>query len=54
MFNSGDLVRGTRGKGVDLKPFVPANDPEDPTDKTTEPFANPRSWAAFILIGDPT
>ncbi len=46
---SNGVARGSRGKGVDLKvvgdPKVPAKD--------TKPFAHPKYWAAFILIGDP-
>jgi CHAT domain-containing protein len=42
-----------RGKGQEaLKVVSPAADPQaDP--KQVRPFAHPKYWAAFILIGDP-
>jgi CHAT domain-containing protein/tetratricopeptide (TPR) repeat protein len=40
------VARGTRGKGVDLKVATTES-------KDTKPFAHPKYWAAFILIGDP-
>ncbi len=43
---SNGVARGTRGKNVDLK--VVATDSKD-----AKPFAHPKYWAAFILIGDP-
>ncbi len=43
---SNGIARGTRGKGVDLK--VVATETKD-----AKPFAHPKYWAAFILIGDP-
>jgi CHAT domain-containing protein len=39
------VPRGTRAKGVDLK--VVATETKD-----AKPFALPKYWAAFILIGD--
>lgn len=47
------VVRGTRGKGEDLKLVVPTADPKEPTAKDAKPFAHPRYWSAFVLIGDP-
>ena len=47
------VVRGNRGKGEKLKPVVPVMDPTQPGAKEIKPFADPRYWAAFILIGDP-
>jgi CHAT domain-containing protein len=48
------VARGTRGKGEDLKLLaVPSADPKAPPGKDTKPFAHPKYWAAFILIGDP-
>ena len=43
---SNGVARGTRGKNVDLK--VVATETKD-----AKPFAHPKYWAAFILIGDP-
>jgi tetratricopeptide (TPR) repeat protein len=43
---SNGVARGTRAKGVDLK--VVATETKD-----AKPFAHPKYWAAFILIGDP-
>ncbi|MBX3401149.1 MAG: CHAT domain-containing protein [Gemmataceae bacterium] len=40
------VARGARGKNVDLK--VVATETKD-----AKPFAHPKYWAAFILIGDP-
>src|SRR5262249_35344235 len=44
---------GARGKGQEaLKLAPPAADPKaDP--RQVKPFAHPRYWAAFVLIGDP-
>ena len=46
--------RRTRGKGEDLKLTVPVNDLKQPVEKDAKPFAHPRFWSAFILIGDPS
>ncbi len=46
------VVRGDRGK-VTLESPVIARDSQLPLSKDTKPFAHPRYWAAFILIGDP-
>jgi CHAT domain-containing protein len=46
---SNGVARGNRGKNVDQKV---AADPMAPT-KDAKPFAHPKYWAAFILIGDP-
>ncbi len=43
---SGGIDRGTRGKGVRVKPIPKVENDE-------KPFAHPKYWAAFILIGDP-
>lgn len=45
--------RGTRGKGEDLKLAVPATDSKQPVARDFKPFAHPRFWSAFVLIGDP-
>ena len=50
---SGGVVRGTRGKGELLTLVVPLVDPKAPAAKDAKPFAHPRYWSAFILIGDP-
>ncbi len=46
------ISRGERGPYRKLK-----SDPKDPKEvpstKDDKPFANPRYWAAFILVGDP-
>jgi CHAT domain-containing protein len=47
---SNGVARGVRGKGDLLKLAVPAVDPRA---KDAKPFAHPKYWAAFILIGDP-
>jgi CHAT domain-containing protein len=50
----GTITNGVaRGKGQEaLKVAPPAADPKaDP--KEVKPFAHPRYWAAFVLIGDP-
>jgi CHAT domain-containing protein len=47
------VVRGERGKDEELKLVVPAADAKEPAAKDAKPFAHPRYWAAFILIGDP-
>jgi tetratricopeptide (TPR) repeat protein len=47
------LLKGViRGPDEDLPPLLPER-PEEPKDKTAPPYAHPRYWAAFILIGDP-
>jgi len=48
-----DVVRPSRGKVDLLKPVVPAVDPKQLPGKVSKPFAHPRYWSAFILIGDP-
>lgn len=45
------VARGTRDKGVELR-LAPAPDPTAPG-KGDRPFAHPRYWAGFVLIGDP-
>ena len=47
---SNGVARGVRGKGETLKLAPPAVDPQA---KDAKPFAHPKYWAAFILIGDP-
>jgi CHAT domain-containing protein len=47
------VARGTRGKGAVLNPIAPPADPTAPAAKDTKPFAHPKYWAAFVLIGDP-
>jgi CHAT domain-containing protein len=47
------VIRPSRGKGEPLNLIVPVTDPKHPTTKTSRPFAHPRYWSAFILIGDP-
>jgi CHAT domain-containing protein len=46
-------ARSTRGKDEVLNLVVPSTDPKAPPAKDTVPFANPKYWAAFVLIGDP-
>jgi CHAT domain-containing protein/Flp pilus assembly protein TadD len=48
-----DVNRQDRGKGERLNLVVPPVDPTAPEDKANKPFAHPRYWSAFILIGDP-
>jgi CHAT domain-containing protein len=44
-----DLVKGElRGTVVKGKPVV-----QLPKERADEPYAHPRYWAAFILLGDP-
>ena len=47
------VVRGERGKGKLLNPVAAASREGPSTGKMSKPFADPRFWAAFILIGDP-
>lgn len=50
------VVRGSRGKDEDLKLAIPSADSKQPTTAaaiSAKPFAHPRFWSAFILIGDP-
>jgi CHAT domain-containing protein len=48
-----DVDRRDRGKGETLNLVVPPVDPTAADDKADKPFAHPRYWSAFILIGDP-
>lgn len=51
---SADMRRGvTRGKGEELPMVVPAKVVAPAGDLTVKPYADPRAWAAFILVGDP-
>jgi CHAT domain-containing protein len=45
------VARGTRGKDVTLL-LAPA-DPMAPPGAGAGPFAHPKYWATFVLIGDP-
>jgi CHAT domain-containing protein len=47
------VARGDRGKekALPLLPAVPESPAADP--KARRPYAHPRYWAAFVLIGDP-
>ncbi len=45
--------RPQRGKEETLNTVTPAPKINQPAEKNTKPFAHPRYWAAFILIGDP-
>jgi tetratricopeptide (TPR) repeat protein len=47
------IVRGSRGKDEELRLAVPATNPKLPG-KDVRPFAHPRFWAAFVLVGDPS
>jgi tetratricopeptide (TPR) repeat protein len=47
---SGGVTRGDRAPEKALKLKAPA---AEPGQKGAKPFAHPRYWAAFILIGDP-
>jgi CHAT domain-containing protein len=47
------LENRDRGKGESLDLVVPAADPTQTADQSAKPFAHPRYWSAFILIGDP-
>jgi CHAT domain-containing protein/tetratricopeptide (TPR) repeat protein len=47
------VVRSTRGKDEPLKLVIPAPDPKKPAPSDSRPYAHPRYWSAFILIGDP-
>lgn len=46
---SNGVARGTRGKDVKLTVKADAKEPA----MDSKPFAHPKYWAAFILIGDP-
>jgi tetratricopeptide (TPR) repeat protein len=48
---TGGASRGDRGKDELLRLAVPA-DPKQPG-ASGKPFAHPRYWAAFVLVGDP-
>jgi hypothetical protein len=48
-----DVNRQDRGKGEPLNLVVPPADPTAADEKADKPFAHPRYWWAFILIGDP-
>ena len=51
---SADMHEGvTRGKGEPLPPMVEAKSIAPKGDLTVKPYADPRFWAAFILVGDP-
>jgi CHAT domain-containing protein len=50
---SNGVVRGDRGAGEVAKRIGPPTDLTQPAPKDSKPFAHPRYWAAFILIGDP-
>jgi CHAT domain-containing protein len=50
---SKDVVRPSRGKDEPLNLVVPAAGPKQQGGKGSKPFAHPRYWSAFILIGDP-
>lgn len=43
----GDLARGQ------IRPATPGTRPAAATGKENHPYAHPRYWAAFVLIGDP-
>ncbi len=45
--------RPNRGKDEVLKPVTRTADSKEPAGKRGKPFAHPRYWSAFILIGDP-
>jgi CHAT domain-containing protein len=47
------VSRGERGKGETFKLSVPKEPKTTTPAKDDKPFAHPRYWAAFILIGDP-
>ena len=47
------IVRGSRAKNDTLNLVVPTSDPSTPIAKNAKPFAHPRHWSAFVLIGDP-
>jgi CHAT domain-containing protein len=42
-----------RGKNEDLPPVIEPKAEEPKADPRSKPFAHPKYWAAFILIGDP-
>jgi CHAT domain-containing protein len=50
---SGGVSRGDRGTGAKLNLVVPSGSKTTDSAKDDKPFASPRYWAAFILIGDP-
>ena len=51
---SADMTKSvTRGKGELLPPVVEAKTIAPKGDLSIKPYADPRYWAAFILIGDP-
>jgi len=47
------VIRGERGKGETLKLVVRPSEPAPAPKPADKPFAHPRFWSAFILIGDP-
>jgi CHAT domain-containing protein len=47
------VARGDRGKDEALNLVVPSDGPKSPPAKESKPFAHPKYWAAFVLIGDP-
>jgi CHAT domain-containing protein len=47
------VARGDRGKGENLNLVVPPANSKEPPAKDGRPFAHPKYWAAFVLIGDP-
>ena len=46
------VLRGDRGKLTLALPVI-ASDSQQPDSRDTKPFAHPRYWSAFILVGDP-
>jgi CHAT domain-containing protein len=48
-----DVNRQDRGKGESVNLVVPPVDPTAPEGMADKPFAHPRYWSPFILIGDP-
>jgi hypothetical protein len=48
-----DAANQPGGKDEDLKLPLPSADSQPPASKSAKPFAHPRFWSAFILIGDP-
>ena len=46
------VVRGKGQKVGKLLPTIPDSKPS-PTETDDKPYAHPRYWAAFVLMGDP-